>query len=341
MMKVSDFDFQLPEDLIAQQPCLRRDCSRLLVLSRQTGSIDHKHFYDLPEMLRAGDFLVLNDTKVLPARLFAAKDSGGRLELLLLTPGPEGTWHCLVKPARRARAGTRLAFAGGLQGEIVAEGEQGQRTVRFSLTGAALQRKLEEIGQLPLPPYIRQPLSEPNRYQTVYASRPGAVAAPTAGLHFTDQIFARLKATGIDWVFLTLHVGLGTFRPVTAETVQEHKMHSEYYQTDAQAAAAVNRAREEGRRVVAVGTTVVRVLETAAGDDGLILPGSGWTNIFIYPGYRFKAVDALLTNFHLPRSTLLMLVSAFAGRELVLQAYHEAVARKYRFFSFGDAMLIV
>ncbi|HOB34832.1 MAG TPA: tRNA preQ1(34) S-adenosylmethionine ribosyltransferase-isomerase QueA [Bacillota bacterium] len=340
-MKVSDFDFQLPEDLIAQQPCQKRDCSRLLILSRRTGTIEHKYFYHLPELLRAGDLLVLNDTKVLPARLFAAKDSGGRLELLLLTPGAEETWHCLVKPARRARVGTRLTFAGGLQGEIVAAGEQGQRTVRFSLAGAELQKKIEEIGQLPLPPYIRRPLAEPDRYQTVYAARPGAVAAPTAGLHFTDQVFARLKARGIDRVFLTLHVGLGTFRPVTAETVEEHRMHSEYYQIDAQAAAAVNRARAEGRRVVAVGTTAVRVLETAAGDDGLVRPGSGWTDIFIYPGYSFKAVDALLTNFHLPRSTLLMLVSAFAGRELVLQAYQEAIARKYRFFSFGDAMLIV
>ncbi|MGI6364953.1 MAG: tRNA preQ1(34) S-adenosylmethionine ribosyltransferase-isomerase QueA [Bacillota bacterium] len=339
-MKVSDFDFSLPQELIAQRPSQQRDHSRLLVLDRRTGSVRHKHFYDLPDLLDPGDLLVLNDTKVLPARLFARKPTGGQLELLLINPLDDKTWNCLVKPARRARPGTRLELDGGLWGEVRAEGEEGLRTITFSLGGDEFQAAIARIGEMPLPPYIQEKPADPGRYQTVYAARPGAVAAPTAGLHFTPQLFQALEARGVGRVQLTLHVGIGTFRPVSVERVEEHKMHGEYYQIDDHTAEAINAARAAGRRIVAVGTTAVRVLETAARADGTVVAGSGWTDIFIYPGYRFRAVDKLITNFHLPRSTLLMLVSAFAGREQILATYAEAVAREYRFFSFGDAMLI-
>lgn len=339
-MKVGDFDYSLPERLIAQHPSEKRDQSRLLVLDRSSGAVAHRHFYELPGLLQRGDVLVLNNTKVIPARLYARKPTGGQFEVLLLHPVSSTAWSCLAKPAKRARVGTALEFGGGLKGIVNAEGDEGLRTIDFSLGGQEFQDKLEEIGQMPLPPYIHEKPADPGRYQTVYASRPGAVAAPTAGLHFTQPLLQELDAAGISRVQLTLHVGLGTFRPVAAEDVEEHAMHSEWYEIDPAAAQAINSARIQGRRIVAVGTTAVRVLETAAQDDGTVISGSGWTDIFIYPGYRFKVVDALITNFHLPRSTLLMLVSALAGREKILAAYREAVAREYRFFSFGDAMLI-
>lgn len=340
-MKVTDFDFNLPEGLIAQHPSQRRDHSRLLVLDRERDSLSHMYFYDLPRLLNPGDLLVLNNTKVLPARLFARKRTGGHQEILLLNPVSSHTWSCLAKPAKRARIGTTLDFEAGLTGQVVDQGEGGLRVIEFSHRGQAFLDKLDEIGELPLPPYIHEKPRDPERYQTVYAAKPGAVAAPTAGLHFTDRLFSELSEAGINQVYLTLHVGIGTFRPVMVEDVESHKMHSEYYEINQATAQAINAARAEGRRIVAVGTTAVRVLETSAGWDGKIGPGSGWTDIFIHPGYRFKAVDALITNFHLPRSTLLMLVSALAGREQVLAAYEEAVAKNYRFFSFGDAMLIV
>ncbi len=341
-MKVSDFDYFLPQELIAQQPSQRRDHSRLQVLDRKSGVIRHKHFYDLPDLLAPDDLLVLNDTKVLPARLFARKESGGHLELLLVNPLDDRTWQCLVKPAKRVREGTNLTFAApGLTGEVMAEGEEGLRTIAFSLGGNELQAAIDIIGEMPLPPYIHEKPADPSRYQTVFAARPGAVAAPTAGLHFTLELFRDLEARGIDRVHVTLHVGIGTFRPVSVDRVEEHSMHSEYYQVDDNTARIINAARAGGRRIVAVGTTAVRVLETATREDGTLAPGRGWTDIYIYPGYRFRAVDALITNFHLPRSTLLMLVSAFVGRERILAAYGEAVAHKYRFFSFGDAMLVV
>lgn len=339
-MKVVDFDYLLPERLIAQHPCQSRDQSRLLVLDRHLGALTHRHFYDLPSLLCPGDLLVLNDTKVLPARLYARKLTGGRVEVLLLNPVGDNVWACLVKPAKRAPQGTCLLFPGDLSGEVIGQGAEGLRTVLFSLPGQEFQRKIEEIGELPLPPYIHEKPADPGRYQTVYAAKPGAVAAPTAGLHFTEELFRQLDNAGINRVYLTLHVGLGTFRPVSVDEVEEHTMHREYFEISGDTAEAINAAKAGGHRIVAVGTTSVRVLETVAGPDGSITSGSGWTDIFIYPGYRFKTVDALVTNFHLPRSTLLMLVSALAGRELILSAYQEAIAREYRFFSFGDAMLI-
>jgi S-adenosylmethionine:tRNA ribosyltransferase-isomerase len=339
VMKVSDFDYSLPPELIAQQPCQRRDQSRLLVLDKNSGNISHRRFYQLPDILAPGDLLVFNDTKVLPARLFASKASGGKLEVLLLHPVDDSTWSCLVKPARRAPRETILEFAGGLAGEVAGIGEEGVRYIRFSLSGQEFQEKIAAIGEMPLPPYIREKPADPGRYQTVYAASPGAVAAPTAGLHFTPEVFHRLEARGVESAFLTLHVGLGTFRPVSVSTVEEHKMHSEYYCIGQATVDKIKAAKARGSRVVAVGTTSVRVLETSARDG--LLPRCGWTDIFIYPGFSFSVVDALVTNFHLPHSTLLMLVSALAGRERILAAYREAVALKYRFFSFGDAMLIL
>ena len=340
-MKITDFDYSLPVHLIAQQPSQSRGQSRLLVLDRQKAAVEHRHFYDLPQYLQKGDLLVLNNTKVLPARLFARKPTGGQVEVLLISPLDDRTWNCLVKPAKRVRVDTQLEFDQGLSGIVRTLGKEGLRSIEFSLAGQEFQDKLDEIGELPLPPYITEKPLDPQRYQTVYAAKPGAVAAPTAGLHFTHELFAQLDQMGIERVHLTLHVGIGTFRPVGVDEIEEHKMHSEYFDINTQAAQAINRARAQGRRIIAVGTTAVRVIETAAKDDGTIEPGSGWTDIFIYPGYRYKAVDALITNFHLPRSTLLMLVSALASREQILAAYHEAVAEEYRFFSFGDAMLIL
>jgi S-adenosylmethionine:tRNA ribosyltransferase-isomerase len=338
-MKVSDFDYYLPPELIAQQPCQGRDQSRMLILDRDNGNINHRHFYDLSSLLTPGDLLVLNDTKVLPARLYAHKASGGKIEVLLLHPLDNGTWSCLVKPAKRAPLETKLEFASGLSGEVVDIGEEGLRSICFSLSGQEFQDKISEIGEMPLPPYIHEKPKDPGRYQTVYAATPGAVAAPTAGLHFTPEIFSDMAARGIETAFLTLHVGLGTFRPVSVDRVEEHHMHREYYSICSSTVEKIKATKARGGRIVAVGTTTVRVLETAA--QGGFSPGSGWTDIFIYPGFSFSLVDALVTNFHLPHSTLLMLVSAFAGRERILAAYREAVALKYRFFSFGDAMLIL
>lgn len=341
-MRVSDFDYELPEDLIAQQPVEPRDAARLLVVDRETGRLEHRRFRDLPRYLTAGDVLVLNDTRVIPARLFGLKEpTGGRVEVLLLERREPDVWEALVRPGRRVPAGSRVAFGqGGLRAVVLDRTEAGGRLLRFEPAGE-LDRRLGELGQMPLPPYIRAPLSDPERYQTVYARQEGSAAAPTAGLHFTPALLRQVADHGVQVAYLTLHVGLGTFRPVQVERIEEHTMHAEYYAVPEATAAAVNKARRDGRRVVAVGTTVARTLEAAAGDDGAVRAGEGRTDLFIYPGYRWKVVDGLVTNFHLPRSTLLMLVSAFLGRERTLAAYEEAVRQRYRFFSFGDAMLIL
>jgi len=341
-LRVSDFDYELPEDLIAQQPVEPRDAARLLVVDRETGRLEHRRFRDLPRYLTAGDVLVLNDTRVIPARLFGLKEpTGGRVEVLLLERREPDVWEALVRPGRRVPAGSRVAFGqGGLRAVVLDRTEAGGRLLRFEPAGE-LDRRLGELGQMPLPPYIRAPLSDPERYQTVYARQEGSAAAPTAGLHFTPALLRQVADHGVQVAYLTLHVGLGTFRPVQVERIEEHTMHAEYYAVPEATAAAVNKARRDGRRVVAVGTTVARTLEAAAGDDGAVRAGEGRTDLFIYPGYRWKVVDGLVTNFHLPRSTLLMLVSAFLGRERTLAAYEEAVRQRYRFFSFGDAMLIL
>lgn len=341
-MRSSDFDYQLPESAIAQHPAEPRDASRLLVLHRRDGKLEHRIFRELPRFLKEGDVLVVNDSRVIPARLFGVKDgTGGSVELLLLERRSHDTWECLARPARRLRPGARLVFGGGLlRGEVLEAMPGGGRLVGFRWEGV-FEDVLRRLGEMPLPPYIKERLSDPERYQTVYAREEGSKAAPTAGLHFTPELLEAIRQQGVEVVSITLHVGLGTFRPVTAETVEEHQMHAEYYRVPQESAAAINRAKARGGRCVAVGTTVVRTLESVAADDGEVLPGSGWTEIFIYPGYRFKVIDAMVTNFHLPRSTLLMLVSAFAGREQVLRAYQEAIALGYRFYSFGDAMLIL
>jgi len=341
-LRVSDFDYELPEELIAQEPVEPRDAARLMVVHRVSGRVEHRVFRDLPEYLRAGDVLVLNDTRVIPARLFGAKEgTGGRVEVLLLRRLAPDVWEALVRPGRRLPVGARVVLGGGaLVATAVDRTDAGGRVLRFEPPGE-LERRLPEVGQMPLPPYIRRQLQDPERYQTVFAREEGSAAAPTAGLHFTPALLERIGAMGVEVVYLTLHVGLGTFRPVQVERVEEHRMHAEYYSVPPATAAAVSGAKREGRRVVAVGTTVARTLEAASSADGQVAPGHGWTDLFIYPGYRWKVVDALITNFHLPRSTLLMLVSAFLGRERTLAAYAEAVRERYRFFSFGDAMLIL
>jgi len=353
-MLTSDFDFELPERLIAQTPTADRGDSRLLVLQRSTGAVEHRMFRDLAEYLRPGDTLVLNDTRVIPARLLGRKaDTGAKAELLLLVRLEGDRWEALAKPARKIRRGARLLFGEGdggatangkplLTAVVEEEREAGLRVVRFEYEGV-FQELLARAGQVPLPPYIREKLSDPERYQTVYARHAGSAAAPTAGLHFTDEHLNALQDKGIRLCRVTLHVGLGTFRPVTAERVEDHRMHAEWYSVGEEAARLLSETRAGGGRIVAVGTTSARTLETLGQrfPDGNIEPCSGWTDIFIYPGHAFRLVDALLTNFHLPRSTLIMLVSAFAGREAVLAAYREAVRREYRFFSFGDAMLIL
>ncbi|MGE5509189.1 MAG: tRNA preQ1(34) S-adenosylmethionine ribosyltransferase-isomerase QueA [Chitinophagales bacterium] len=342
-MRVADFDYELPPELIAQTPAEPRDSSRLLVLDRRTGAVEHRHFYDLPRFLSAGDLLVTNDTRVIRARLFGRKaEGGGKVEVFLLRPLSGSEWEALVRPGRRVRRGTALVFGEGeLTAQVTGEGPAGKRTVRFAGAGD-LRATLDRLGQVPLPPYITTPLSDGERYQTVYAEREGSVAAPTAGLHFTPELLERLAAQGVGRASVTLHVGLGTFRPVEVEEVEAHEMHSEYYEVSAETAERIRAARRSGGRVVAVGTTSCRTLETVAAlGGGEMVAGSGWTDIFIYPGYRFRAIDALVTNFHLPRSTLLMLVSAFAGRELIFRAYEEAIRERYRFYSFGDAMLIL
>ncbi|MBE3589361.1 MAG: tRNA preQ1(34) S-adenosylmethionine ribosyltransferase-isomerase QueA [Firmicutes bacterium] len=340
-MRVEDFDYELPEELIAQEPLPDRDASRLMVLRRATQEIEHCRFYQLPEILAPGDLLVLNDTRVLPARLTGRRATGGAAEILLLHPeGESGRWRALARPFRRLRAGETLSFEGGLVATIVDKAEEGEVVVQLDAPGG-WKRALQAAGQVPLPPYIRKTLKDPERYQTVYAREEGSAAAPTAGLHFTPRLLEELGRRGVETACLTLHVGLGTFRPVSAERVEQHRMHAEWYRLPPETAAAVERARARGGRVVAVGTTVCRTLETRATDDGRVEPGSGWTDLFIYPGFRFRAVDALITNFHLPKSTLIMLVSAFAGREFVLEGYRRAVESRYRFYSFGDAMLIL
>ena len=340
-MKTSDFYYELPPECIAQTPLERRDASRMMVLDRQNGAFVHKHFYDLPAYLRAGDCLVLNDSKVLPARLLGHRDSGAAVEVLLLHDRGGGDWECLTKPGKRTGLGSRLLFGSGeLQGQVVSLLSGGRRLIHFDYDGIFLEI-LERLGRMPLPPYIKAQLDEPDRYQTVYARESGSAAAPTAGLHFTPALLEQLKSAGVDIEYVTLHVGLGTFRPVKEENVEAHEMHAEFCTVSPKTADAVNRAKAEGRRVIACGTTSCRTLEAVAAADGTLRPFADWVNIYIYPGYTFKCIDGLITNFHLPESTLIMLVSAYAGREHVLRAYKAAVESGYRFFSFGDAMLIV
>ncbi|MDN5347879.1 MAG: S-adenosylmethionine:tRNA ribosyltransferase-isomerase [Clostridia bacterium] len=343
-MRLEEFDYYLPPELIAQEPLEPRDASRLLILHRSGGQIEHRHFYDLPAYLRPGDVLVVNNTRVIPARLHGYKETtGAKIEVLLLKEVGLRRWEVLARPARRLPVGARVIFGQGeLVGEVLAPTPAGGRLLQFYCPGGDdFRTVLGKLGQVPLPPYIRRPLERAERYQTVYARQEGSAAAPTAGLHFTPELLAGIREQGVQVVELLLHVGLDTFRPVKEENIEEHRMHSEYYAVEPGAAAAINKARAAGGRVIAVGTTVVRTLETVAGPDGKVHAGSGWTDLFIYPGYRFKAVDCLITNFHLPKSTLLMLVCAFAGREKVLEAYREAIKQRYRFFSFGDAMLII
>ncbi len=339
-MKTSDFYFDLPPELIAQTPLERRDGSRLLTLDRATGETKHRHFYDLPALLRPGDCLVLNDSRVLPARLIGKRAGGGACEVLLLIDRGDKTWECLVRPGRKLRPGAKVTFGDGeLSAEVVGEVEGGNRLVRFDYEGIFLEA-LERLGKMPLPPYIKAELADGERYQTVYSKVTGSAAAPTAGLHFTRPLLEQLQAMGVRVCYVTLHVGLGTFRPVKAENLDEHEMHSEYCVIPQEAADAVNETKRAGGRVICVGTTSCRTVESWAEEDGTLKASAGWTNIFIYPGYRFKVLDGLITNFHLPESTLIMLVSALAGREQVLAAYAEAVGERYRFFSFGDAMFI-
>ena len=338
-MRTSDFDYPLPHHLIAQTPIEPRDHARLLVLHRSSGLLEHQRFYDLPTYLRPGDLLVFNDSRVLPARLRGRRaDTGGKVEVLLLRRLEPQLWEALARPARRLRPGARLRLEGALDAQVVTAGQNGFRVVRLEDEAA-----LERVGQVPLPPYVHEPLADPERYQTVYARVSGSVAAPTAGLHFTPGLLQRLQAMGVRLAFVTLHIGLDTFRPVRVEDPREHRLHREYWELGEEATGEINAAKKDGRRVICVGTTAVRLMEQAAtvAGDSVLLPGSGWADLFILPGYRFKVVDALITNFHLPRSSLLMLVSAFAGRGRMLAAYQEAIDHGYRFYSFGDAMLIV
>ncbi|SDE60195.1 tRNA preQ1(34) S-adenosylmethionine ribosyltransferase-isomerase QueA [Sporomusa acidovorans] len=338
-MLVSDFDYYLPEELIAQQPVEPRDHSRLLVLDRQNGHIEHSKFYNLPQYLQPGDTLVFNDTRVIPARLLGFKpETGGKVEVFLLNRTMKDEWEVLVKPGKKARPGTIIEFSDALRCEVLRDTDFGGRVVRFSYQGV-FEEILDILGETPLPPYIKAKLADKERYQTVYARERGSAAAPTAGLHFTRELMNTIKQMGINLTFVTLHVGLGTFRPVSVENISEHVMHREHYSVPEETAAIVNQTLAAGNRVIAVGTTAVRTLETA-GASGRLEAKSGWTEIFIYPGYDFKIVKALITNFHLPKSTLLMLVSALASRKHIFNAYQEAVNKRYRFFSFGDAMFI-
>ena len=341
-MKTSDFYYDLPQELIAQTPLERRDASRLMTLDKATGAVSHRHFYELPQLLRPGDCLVMNDSRVLPARLIGHRlPGGGACEVLLLTDRGAGRWECLVRPGRKLKPGARVSFGDGsrLTAEVEAELSDGKRLVRFDYEGIFLE-VLEALGKMPLPPYIKEELQDPERYQTVYSRVNGSAAAPTAGLHFTPELLEQIREMGVKECWVTLHVGLGTFRPVKEEEIADHEMHSEFCMIPKETARIVNETKRAGGRVICVGTTSCRTLESFAREDGTLEERSGWTNIFIYPGYRFKAVDALITNFHLPESTLIMLVSALAGREHVLAAYEEAVRQRYRFFSFGDAMFI-
>jgi len=345
-VKTSDFDYHLPKELIAQFPIEPRDASRLMVLDRKTGAIEHRIFHDLADYLAAGDVLICNESRVVPARLFGRKvPTGGKVEMLLVAKRGEQVWEVLTK-GRKVKAGTRIELdrdgGRGVVGEVIGQAGEGARLIEFE---ARIEPLLDELGVVPLPPYIHEPLEEPERYQTIYARVKGSVAAPTAGLHFTLQLMKELEAKGVEFAFVTLHIGLDTFRPVRTENVEDHPMHSEYCQLSPEVAEHINRAKAKGGRIIAVGTTSVRVLETAVRnlepETWNLKPFTGWTDLFIYPGYQFRAVDALVTNFHLPRSTLLMLVAAFTGKELIDRAYQEAIQRGYRFYSFGDAMLIL
>ncbi len=340
-MNRKDFYFALPEELIAQDPLADRSSSRLLVLNKNTGKIAHKHFQDITGYLRAGDCLVINNTKVIPARLLGERvGTGAVIEVLLLKRMENDVWETLVKPGKKAKIGTKISFGGGkLVGEVVDIVEEGNRRIRFTYQGI-FEEILDELGQMPLPPYITHKLQDKNRYQTVYAKHEGSAAAPTAGLHFTKELLSKIEAMGVTVASVTLHVGLGTFRPVKEENILEHHMHSEFYNIEPEEAEKINRVKRAGGRIICVGTTSCRTVESAALADGTVPAGSGWTEIFIYPGYQFKVLDCLITNFHLPESTLIMLVSALAGRENVLNAYSEAVKERYRFFSFGDACFV-
>ena len=340
-MKTSDFYYDLPPELIAQTPLERRDGSRLLTLDKRTGETGHGHFYDLPRLLRPGDCLVMNDSRVLPARLLGRREpTGGAAEVLLLVDRGDQVWECLVRPGRKVKPGTRLSFGeGALTAEVLETLEGGNRLIRFDYEGIFLET-LERLGKMPLPPYIKEELNDPERYQTVYSRQVGSAAAPTAGLHFTRELLDQIQAMGVSLCYVTLHVGLGTFRPVKEDEITDHEMHAEYCMIPQETADIINRTKQTGGRVVCVGTTSCRTIESWAGEDGTLKASAGWTDIFIYPGYRFKVLDALVTNFHLPESTLVMLVSALAGREHILAADGEAVRERYRFFSFGDAMFI-
>lgn len=341
MLKREDFNFELPEELIAQDPLENRSSSRLLVLNKETGAVEHHVFKDIVGYLNPGDCLVINDTKVLPARLIGEREgTGAKVEVLLLKRKENDVWETLVKPGRKAKPGTKLVFGGGLlHAEVLEVVEEGNRMIQFQYEGI-FEEILDQLGQMPLPPYITHQLEDKNRYQTVYAKHTGSAAAPTAGLHFTPELLEQIKEKGVEIAHVTLHVGLGTFRPVKVENILEHHMHSEFYQIEQSEADKINRAKENGHRVICVGTTSCRTVESAADENGRLRECSGWTEIFIYPGYQFKILDCLITNFHLPESTLIMLVSALAGREHVLAAYEEAIKERYRFFSFGDAMFI-
>lgn len=340
-MKTSDFYYDLPQELIAQTPLERRDGSRLMVLDKKTGATAHRHFYDIPTLLRPGDCLVLNDSRVLPARLLGHREpTGGAVEVLLLTDRGDKVWECLVRPGKKVRPGARLSFGDGLlTAEVVETLEGGNRLIRFDYDGIFLEI-LERLGKMPLPPYIKEELSDPERYQTVYSKEVGSAAAPTAGLHFTRELLEQIQTMGVNLAYVTLHVGLGTFRPVKEEEITDHEMHAEYCAISRETADLINRTKKNGGRIICVGTTSCRTIESWAAEDGTLREAAVWTSIYIYPGYRFKVLDGLITNFHLPESTLVMLVSALAGREHILAAYEEAVREKYRFFSFGDAMFI-
>lgn len=340
-MNVRDFNFDLPQELIAQDPLLDRSSSRLLVMDKQTGEIEHRHFRDILSYLKEGDCLVINDTKVIPARLFGVKEgTEAKIEILLLKRRENDIWETLVKPGKKAKEGTVISFGDGLlKGTVIDVVEEGNRLIQFSYDGI-FEEILDQLGQMPLPPYITHQLQDKNRYQTVYAKHEGSAAAPTAGLHFTKDLLEEIEKKGISIARVTLHVGLGTFRPVKVDTIESHHMHSEFYMVEEAEAKKVNDTKKNGGRIICVGTTSCRTVESASTEDGILKAGSGWTEIFIYPGYRFKTLDCLITNFHLPESTLVMLVSALAGREHVLHAYEEAIKERYRFFSFGDAMLL-
>lgn len=337
-MDVKDFDYELPQELIAQTPIEPRDASRLLVMDKKTGALEHRHFYDLPDYLKPGDVLVFNDTRVIPARLHGFKTTGAHVEVFLLTRKNNTDWEVLVRPGKKLQEGAEIRFSDELSCTILSKTDFGGRIARFHFSGI-FEEILDRLGETPLPPYIHEKLADSERYQTVYNRERGSAAAPTAGLHFTKELMQKIRDMGVEEVFVTLHVGLGTFRPVSEERIEDHKMHREFYTVSQEAADALNRAKAEGRRIIAVGTTSVRTLESA-GADGVMKAGGNWTQIFIYPGFKFHFVDALITNFHLPQSTLIMLVSALSTRENILPAYQVAVGERYRFFSFGDAMFI-